>query len=214
MWKSSLVLRLPGKWKKSLCNFCLTIMSLSHVAFILPVQSVRDGKSFKVLLFTESLSNTTPQSGRFHELQTPCWQMEFVTDCLMGTVGEAIGKQQEKNRALGFLSSEVTPVTSENSFQCFSVALLSWYWWWSFNRGRVRRILLLSYTVLYRCCCYQQLGAGFQELLAFHQARASRRGRRMRWGLLHLCRVSPVDNADLVSKAKMICLKIQMPCTE
>lgn len=67
-------------------------MSLSPVAFILPVQFVRDDKSFKVPLFTESLSNRTPRSGRFRELQTLCWQMGLVTDCLMGAVGEAIGE--------------------------------------------------------------------------------------------------------------------------
>lgn len=67
-------------------------MSLIPVAFIFPVQFVRDDKSFKVLLFIESLSNPTPWPGTFRELQILCWQVGFVSDYLMGSMGEAGGE--------------------------------------------------------------------------------------------------------------------------
>lgn len=98
------------------------------------------------------------------------------------------------------------------AFSVFSVALLSWCWWWSFNWEGWG--WFCSPPTHGSTDCYQQLGAGFRELLASHQARASRKEKWMRWGLLHFWGVSPVDNADLMSKVKMICLEIQMPCAE
>lgn len=72
-------------------------MSLSPVAFILPVQFVRDDKSFKAPLFTESLSNRTPRPGRFHELQTPCWQMgsDWLFDGRRGWGCRGIAAEEE-----------------------------------------------------------------------------------------------------------------------
>lgn len=186
-------------------------MSLSPVAFILPMQFVREDKSFKYFCLQRvsviqhrgqaDSMNCGPHADR--------WGLWLIVWRAPRVRLEGNGERKGHRGFWATRSCQLPVRTTSNVF------LLHCY------LGTGDEVLIgegqggfwSHPTQLYRCCCYWQLGAGFQELLTFQQARASRKGRQMRWGLLHSCGVSPADKAD-VSEAKMVWLKIQMPSTE